>query len=255
MSAAEGRQVIKRLRKAIGCPISWEDPEAPEDPEEHDLSECMCKDLRLYWVQIAQKYETDGETMYYSRKQVEWSLYEPDLKVIEKNYPSWRDNAVDEYEEKTGFLRKLKFASQAEQNKHYPNPTWLESKIIHKTIRGDALFFKKFDRTELDRCLWWSIEQRLVEVIENRPAHLYFQHVDDVGASKGEMTKLIRFDIDYNTPIAHGHPILAKELPSHADVITEPRYAFPADVYDDFDHDIDEQDDESITPRRDDPMP
>jgi hypothetical protein len=246
MSAKQERRVILRLRKAIGCPISWEGKKR---------SKCLCKDLRIYWAVLAQKYETDGEMMFYSRRQVEWSLYESGLKAIEKNYPYRRENAVNEYVEKTGFLLKLKFASPTDQDKHYPNPAWSKSKIIQQSSRGDALFFKDFDTAELDFCLRWSIEQRLISVIENRPAHLYLEHGIDVGASKGKPTNLIRFDIDYDTPLAHGHPILAKELPPGADVITDVRYAFSDDEYYDFDHDIDEQDDETITPRRDDPMP
>jgi hypothetical protein len=203
---------------------------------------------------LAKDFETDGEMRFYSRLDVELSLDEQWLKEIEFNAKTWRPRAIKAYTKKTGFLLSIKFATAAKQQKHYPNPRWNRNEIIQRTSNGNALFFCEFSVDWLEEFLFWSMHQSLVRVIDSRPKYLYLKYIEELGASKGKPTKLVRFDMNYDTPIAHGHPILSSELPAGAPVIQTPCYAFPDEIYTEFNHDIDEDDDITITPRREDPM-
>jgi hypothetical protein len=101
-------------------------------------------------------------------------------------------------------------------------------------------------RLSLRALLWTAIAQRLLDIIENHPAHLYVLANAEIGASKGLITRLLRIDIDYSKPLAHGHPINNVELPAGIEPIPEAGGAaetFPQDIYTEFNNDI-------VEPRR-----
>ncbi len=45
-----------------------------------------------------------------------------------------------------------------------------------------------------------------------RPPHVFYIDEEDIGASKGNSTNIIRFDIDYSTPTVHCHPRCLDEV-------------------------------------------
>lgn len=145
--------------------------------------------------------------------------------------------------QRVGFLTKLKFATSSEQSKHYPNPAWSVAKIVAATAKGDALFYHDTTLFYLRALLWTAISQRLLDVIDNHPPHLHVLANAEIGASKGLTTRLLRIDVDYSKPLAHGHPIIASELPAGIEPTPEAGGAaetFPQDVYIEFNNDIDE---------------
>jgi hypothetical protein len=240
MMCNEKRPGIIRLREAIGCPICWED---------FFVVPSLCKDLRIYWVKLAERHQVDDEVRFYSRLECEMSLYSEKLEAIRRNAQVWRKDATAEYEDRVGFLRTLHFALPSEYGKHLPNPQWNREQIIEKTRHGDALFFSNISLGFLSTLMWYSIENRLVMVLEKRPRHIYLAAQEEIGAAKGEATRFMRFDFDYATSIAHGHPRTEYEIPTGEEIVSDDEsQQFSRDDYMCFNHVIDEPDDETITP-------
>ena len=231
----EEHPLVPRLKAAIGCPVDW-NKIAPQFPY-------IRKDLRIIWAQTAINFECDGETRFYSRQDVDDALDEAELQRIEINAKNWRPHAVKAYMERVGFLTKLTFATGGEQSKHYPNPAWSKAKIISYTAKHPALFYQETTLFYLRALLWTAIVDQLLDVIDKRPSHLYVRANDEIGASKGQTTRFLRIDVDYSKPLAHGHPILASELPAGIKLISETEggpETFHEDVYLEFNNDIDE---------------
>ena len=105
--------LVGKLRQQIGCPVKWSD---------HTTDETLRKDLRIYWVKIAEEHQADMEMRFYSRLDVEEVLTPQGLEVITKNCAYWRPRAVAAYLDRVGFLTRLRFATRAEYGKHHPEP-------------------------------------------------------------------------------------------------------------------------------------
>lgn len=194
--------LVERLRAAIGCPIDWDRiPSVSVHPT-------LAKDLRIYWVKIAEDFETDMELRFYSRLNVKTCLNEEELKRIETNTSGWRHRAVVEYNSRVGFLKSLHFATWEQYAKHRPPPCSSRDTILELTARKSApsLFFSDEILPVCEESLWEAIGDDLLNVVENRPAHLFVESKCELGACGGKPCNVMRLDIDYSKPLAHGHP-------------------------------------------------
>lgn len=225
--------LVPRLKSAIGCPIEWE----KYRKEEVEL----CKDLRLLWVKTAERHQAFNEMDFYSRWHLDHNLNESELERIEINAAIWRQSAVAEYLDLVGFLRSVRFATIDDYPKHFQIAGLTRSQIIEKTIKSDSLFFSTNIIPDLNFLMWQAIHQDLLNIVHNRPAHVFIKTVDIMGASEGVPIDLIRFDFDYGRPVVHGHPRL--KVPANTKLLDENVWlvkTYSQDEYDGYDNDIDE---------------
>ena len=199
---SEEHPLAPRLKAAIGCPIDWKNVTGVSSRY------WLAKDLRIYWAKIAEQYQADNEMRYYSRIELEEDLSEDTLRAIEANVKVWYARAATHYIKDVEFLQRLRMATWGEYNKHRPPPQSNRQEVIRRTARNeaDSLFF---DDNAVQRCeglLWEAIGDDLVNVLTNRPPHLYIEASEALGASGGSPCNVIRLDIDYATALAHGHP-------------------------------------------------
>ena len=223
--------LIGKLREQIGCPVDW---------RKHIADEQLCKDLRIYWVKVAEQHQADMEMRFYSRLDVQDVLSPQALDTLTKNCAYWRQRAVAAYSDRVGFLTKLRFATKEEYGKHHPEPGLTREQIIDRSRGDDSLFFPEF-LPHLMHILWFAISLDLLNVVENRPLHIYLRDNDFIGASDGQPINTIRFDLDYGKPLAHGHPRLLIPPDAKVLLLNDPDYRnFSNDDYDEYILDIDE---------------
>lgn len=207
MEAAQLRNYLERLRKLLSCPIKW---------EQHFEDDLLCKELRIYWIEVCQEFEVDGETRFYQIDDVESLLDDGWLRIIEANVPRWRDRAVDEYNLRVGFLTKLSHLDRYGYPKHFPHPSLTKDRIVQKTLHSDSLFFPEIDSQTFRWLFECVLTQAWLPIVTTRPPHIYLTSEMTVGASNGAPTNTIRFDMDYSTPTIHSHPRQSDDIPPEA---------------------------------------
>lgn len=207
MEAAQFRDFLERVRKLLICPIKW---------EQHFDDKLLCKELRIYWVKVCEEFETDGETRFYQISDIEEALDEGWLQIIEVNIPLWRERAVEEYNNRVGFLTKLSHLDRFGYPKHFPPPALSKEKIIERTLRSDSLFFPEVTSQIFQWLFECVLTQAWLKIITQRPPHIFLTSEMTVGASGGSPTNTIRFDMDYSTPTIHSHPRQPEDIPPEA---------------------------------------
>jgi hypothetical protein len=199
---SEEHALLPRLQAAIGCPIDWS--QVPSVAQRYMLA----KKLRIYWTKVAELHQSDMEMHYYSRLHVEESLKEESLRAIEANAKVWRRRAEDDYVSKVGFLQTLGFATWTEYDKHRPPPSASRERVLRLTQPSGtrSLFFEDGVIAHCEELLWEALGDDLIHVAEHTPPHLFVESKQELGACEGLPTKVMRLDIDYDTPQVHGHP-------------------------------------------------
>jgi hypothetical protein len=366
----EEHTLVPRLKKAIGCPIDWE-------ANGHvGANAQLCKDLRIYWVKVAEEFQTDLEMRFYSRVTVDTNLDELGLRTVENlalgkmeftnddilNLPSlanklrqdfnpvapgdhhfvnnpeplsiflreqlspetlsaidaynpsttppdplqsllvldlnrivrgncihtperfatiglsedtkiilkrepkpeenprrnlllledgypelasihargWRYRAVDEYLKRVGFINSIYFAPANEYGKHFPPAGVSRQKLLEKTVHGDSLFCQEESIDYLNFLLFSAIAVDFRNVVENRPGLLFIEADHEIGASEGQWTRILRLDMNYDKPVAHGHP--RNKLPDGETLlpVNPDTNQFSNDDHTEYNNDIDE---------------
>lgn len=207
MDETQLRDFILRLRKLVGCPITW---------EQHFEHRLLCKELRIYWIEVCKEFQVDGEARFYQVLDVETSLDERWLKSIEANVPRWRERAVKEYESRVGFLTKLSHLDRFGYAKHFPPSNLTKEQIIGRTGKSASLFFPEVTIEVFHWLFECVLSQKWLQIVTQRPLHVFLTSEMEIGGSNGAVTNTIRFDIDYSTPTIHSHPRQPADIPVNA---------------------------------------
>lgn len=127
----------------------------------------------------------------------------------------WIKNARNEYSEKIRRFEKIRMLTTNEQMKHFDIANLSEDAIREKTNKGKkvSLFYRGITPTQLETLLWSGLEETWRLLLDVPYENLYIDTMKIIGASKGEDTTYICFKLDLNTPSAHAHPILKKDIP------------------------------------------
>lgn len=196
--------------------------------------------MRVYWCEIASRYQADNEMDLYDQLYAAEKLNEEKLKTIEANSAYWRSRAEAEYDQNTLFFRNLEYRD--DQGKHLARPKESRGELLERSRRrGNAIFFSEVDLEILTKYAFFCVGFNWRRMINDRPPHFYLQTQGDTGASQGEYTNCLRLDFDYSTFRVHGHPILHKEKPADQIWLEECPETFHEDEDAMSKYDIDEE--------------
>ncbi len=197
----------EHLRSLAECPVDWSFISTPgmrvvlhdewEDvADEFALRENASRTggyFGIYGVSI--ETETDVETLV------------ADIASIER----WIEAAREEYKTLTRPLTLMHVATQGEYHKHFPRPKDTMD-VIRKRSKKDSCFFKGVTRELLTDYMWELFEHRWEEIRFQDHLRVYTNAFTVIGASGGDDTEIICWDVSYPASIAHAYPITLDEV-------------------------------------------
>jgi hypothetical protein len=218
--------VDERIKAIIRCPIAWSDVSKIEDFEP--------RWLLLDWYASLTKFavSSDEAAIFSDMAEFEDLLIndENDLDTL-KNI-EWRmPEATALYRAKSGRLSSLEFLKPSTQGKHF-RPGLSVSQILKLSKRGPSLFFRDISQLELKIAFWtwfdgffWT-SLGLDDFIEMKSDkddeaqfHVWNCFMTDhqkriavnartiIGASNGEATSRVCFDLHLDSRTVHAYPV------------------------------------------------
>jgi hypothetical protein len=138
---------------------------------------------------------------------------EKDLPAIER----WIERAQATYQKAVFRFEKMRMATGREHSKHFPPANLSVDEIRKRTTRpGSAsLFYKGVTPERLQDILWLTLGETWRQLLNVQNEKIYVDAITTVGASGGEDTSFICFDLDLSTPLAHAYPVSEQEIPSN----------------------------------------
>lgn len=127
------------------------------------------------------------------------------------------DAAREEYRSLTRRFFMMRVATEGEWGKHYTSKGDDRKTIIKRTSAAKkedgSLFYPEVTPKMLLRVLWDMLEDRWRELLGTNHVRLWVDVMERIGASAGQETELVCFDIDLSTPLAHAFPVLKADMP------------------------------------------
>jgi hypothetical protein len=220
------------LIKDLACPIEW-------------VKVCEEQELVLWlnfaWYAIACDLEVDREV----RGLISYDGFAPsafelesldagEIESTKTNVATWRQMATERYEKVYGRLYRQRALRRDEMAKHYAHRSLMSADVIADSKkRGDAVLRLAIDEMVQVRLLWAALNDVVSKQVVCNPleAHrspkapavalgqMFDRHVllvagnfnRPVGASYGEETNYLRFNLDLVNCHFHCYPILEKE--------------------------------------------
>lgn len=231
----ELQSLLLELEKQLQCPVDWDRvvilPAArgQEDDAGAEVSNPgLCSELRWYWREIAEAHAVSGETDYLAVLYLHPDESPPDFLYEDgdeeqirsdlKNIAEWINDAKKLYIEKTRPLANMKFATSADQQKHYPPAGLRARQIRSRTRNGVSLFFNGV-QAQLPMLMWSVFEVCWRDVLERKHLRVHADCINPIGAAYGQDTKYVCLDVDSSTPITHAFPVPEREIPKEERVI------------------------------------
>jgi hypothetical protein len=173
--------------------------------------------------------------------------------IAQTHARGWRYRAEDAYRERVGFITEILFATRAEYDKHYPPPDLTPGQVLANTRGADSrsLFHPQESYDYLQYLLRSAIAVDLRNIADNHPPQLFIEADHEIGACEGQWTRILRLDVDYDTPIAHGHPRSKVPLGEKLLQTLAEKNQYADDEFLTFSNDIDEPRDPDSYARKD----
>lgn len=225
-SSFDRTSALKEVQEGLACPIEW----GPVFRVEGKIDFIP---LERLWTSVVESFAVDGEADFLGGSFLLDELSDEDLQSIQINVRTWRDYARSQYRTMTRRFWDLRYAEREEYSKHLP-PLGKEgdSKSIQLTSKKDGIskfyrnippedmlsafflgIFFHFDQNGIgedpdapirDEGLWFK-------VLESEKCRIAFKTVGPIGASNGQETAFICFELNGSTPIMHAYPISSEE--------------------------------------------
>jgi hypothetical protein len=228
-----GVSLVTRLKQLMDCPVDWS-KEFPDD-------EAWFSSLPyLDWYYCLSLHSVDADDLPYEPYEFEeLSDHPEELRRMIINLEERRPRSVELYMKRAGRLKGLRFMTPADQRKHFVGNADPEE-LKRRSRNGPSLFFTSYSSHHLEKTFWYWFQMYLglpLSQIDN-PPHLYYDFIegrseesntpearlwrrflsdphlrividtmDPVGASKGEMTTLICYDLHLDSKIVHCYPV------------------------------------------------
>jgi hypothetical protein len=220
------------LIKDLACPLEWS--KVCPEPE-------LALWLNFAWYAIAYELEVDQEV----RGLISYDDFSPsayELKTLDAgevksaliNARSWQGKAQKAYEKIYRGLHRQRALRRDEFDKHYPRTALTPEEVVAESRkRGEAVLRPALDVAVQARLMWAALSDVVWKLVgcnpleahrdPKRPAaaltHLFHRHVllvaatfgRPVGASGGQETDHLLFNLDLLTGHFHCYPILEKE--------------------------------------------
>ena len=213
------------VRGALACPIDWGHVFQVEDRS------CF-HPLERLWERTVEAAAVDDEASFFSPIIQLSELSDDELRAVQFNVRTWRERAHEDYLMRTRRFWALCYASREDYGKHLPPPGGRSSSEIealtvktgiskfYNNIPPEAMLaaffhglFFHFDQNasaiDADEPVWdqplWD------ELMQNPECRVAFESANLIGASDGQPTRFLCFQLNASIPILHGYPISEQE--------------------------------------------
>lgn len=117
--------------------------------------------------------------------------------------------AAKRFEQEAGPIYRMSFGHA--QTKHFVIRVMPRAAIVDRSRDGVSLFYSGITRSALELVLFDILEQRIQEIIGRRHVRVDVDALCAIGASLGEETDTIRFDLNISASDAHAYPVRRAE--------------------------------------------
>jgi hypothetical protein len=220
--ATETEGLIRELLELTACP--WSDLTVFDDSPECPTG--MLKEMLDFWEEIA---ELHGFALY-TEVDAEIDRAGEDGANDMYELTNQRDETVnviagarDKYRKLTRRFFEMRVADERVRKKHYTSKNDERNAIVSRTRGGNkkdgSLFYPEVTPEMLLRVIWDLLEVRWRDLLNTTHVRLWVDVMERIGASAGTETKLVCFDLEFSTPLAHAFPVLKadKTTPDDAD--------------------------------------
>ena len=243
--------MLTKLEQLMACPVDW----SPEFPHDEAWRSSF---PYLDWYYCLSQCAVDGDDLPYYPEDFEWFSDPPEeLQRVIINLDERRPSAVELYMRRAGRLKGLTFLRPTDHGKHFVGDVDLEE-LKRRTQRGPSLFLSNYESDRLEQSFWYWV-QMYFEVSQSRfdlSPPLQYQHfmkpeseqystpearlwrgflivphmrivlntIKPVGASSGQMTSFICYDVHLDSKIVHCYPVSeadAKVIMGNGDVFVD----------------------------------
>jgi hypothetical protein len=218
----------------MNCPVDW----SREFPDDEAWRYSF---PYLDWYYCLSLYAVDGDDLpYYPHDFDDFSDPPEELQRMIMNLDDRRPSAVELYMTRAGRLKGLQFMRPADHGKHYIGDID-SAEMKRRTKHGPSLFHTNYSSDRLEQTFWYwfqmyfgmpqydldvappyrynglmqdgsaqyaTPEARLWRKFLNAPQlRIVVGTLESVGASRGEMTTLICYDLHLDSKIVHCYPV------------------------------------------------
>jgi hypothetical protein len=213
------------VRGALACPIDWGQVFQVEDrPYFHPLE-------RL-WERIVEAAAVDDEAEFFGPIFQLSELSDDELRALQFNVRTWRERANEDYLMRTRRFWSLRYAPREDYGKHLPPPGGRSPREIEALSARTGIskfyndvppevmlaaffhgLFFHFDQDagaiDPEEPVWdqplWD------ELMQNSECRVAFEAANLIGASDGQPTRFLCFQLNASIPILHGYPVSEQE--------------------------------------------
>jgi hypothetical protein len=238
-----------RAKQLVACPVAWSSADMPIELRWrlHGFWVEYLLDSDL-WTPSLQNIDDDGRVDYVEdpldtvARAIDTEDSDDLLAVASDELQQWIEKAREDYRQRTRRFT-IKVLTQAADQKHFTAQGKSREAIRAMSLDGDGRFYPEITPAILQLALWDLLLLRFDEYVGDvdqfvldetlkteasqprRPtiptmatcvAPDHVRHDLDarmvIGASKGQDTSIVRFDLDFSTPHAHGYPVRRSDV-------------------------------------------
>jgi hypothetical protein len=221
----------EELIALTACPVDWEN--------ETGLADCDFGPLEYNWYyMLRQRAINEYEIIYNNIDEILLNENDEELGNLVKNAALRRPAAMKDYSYQAGRLSGLKFMTASERGKHFL-PGARRPAVVRATATGPSLFFKDYGASDLREAFWlWFLmffdfcgsfmeyrellspecsppkhprHQVWQNFLQEHQVRICFDTVASIGASAGEETHYVCFDVHVAAKTAHAYPVTRDE--------------------------------------------
>jgi hypothetical protein len=244
--------MMNELRKLLKCPLDWF--EVTNHPFEGSI-------LEADWQYAVGAMAVDPDDIPFDEDWIDVDFDEDEIVHAVDVLRNRRDETRHFYETKCAYrLYKLDFKTPAEHGKHFIQGLD-EARTISRTKHGFSLFLRNLDSEFLRQRFWdWVI--RYFDIYSDRDSYRAMMDPDEedyneekaklwrnllskthsrlcwrfnapIGASNGELTSFICYDVHIDTEVVHCYPVTetqAGEIMGDAELVNSDDYFRPENL-------------------------
>lgn len=196
-------EIANRLR----CPVDWQ----LIMPGRSGLEVALAQQ----WVDIVQNHQIDDESSFVPDPEFEHGVNpilemidDPaELRIILERIDKWIAPAKDEYRSIVSPIARMKFVSQGIYAKHYPTSRLTQEEVREASRSGTSIFYVEFPPERIANLMWATFESVWRHILRQHNLKFIVDTMTSCGATFGNDTHYVLFDVDCSTPQTHAYPV------------------------------------------------
>lgn len=173
------------------------------------------------FVALAREYSRGAESQYFGEGN-DWLIddaTEQELRRDISRIEEWIEECRDRFDAIWMPWLSLHFLTDDEYSKHFPEKGWdtkttrAMSKVMNKDGKAVSCFYPGITRERLMEHFWYFLDECWDSIISQHHVRLYEDALTIIGASHGEDTSVILWDIHVSNKVVHGFPVRPADIP------------------------------------------